>query len=176
MLTLRSSRLVNKAKKIIFFFFSKFWRSTESITDPNRAYDFSHAIIQNLICPPPPRRIERLSRQVLRELIVPKPDLGCPNEITSSDNKETKENDQSSSALERLLKNVDELSRYCRPTTTILNTNAEQINTIIQPPRIKALSNAQRIRKVIFELIETERSYVQVSVKREKIPGPTESI
>jgi hypothetical protein len=88
-------------------------------------------------------------------------------------NKDTKENDQSSSALERLLKNVDELSRYCRPTTTVLNTNTEQINTTtIPPPRIKALSNAQRIRKVIFELIETERSYVQVSFNKKVIWFP----
>jgi len=134
--------------------------------DCNRTLDFSHAIIQNLICPPPPRRIERLSRQELRELIVPKPDVVCSNEVIPSINKDTKENDQSTSALERLLKNVDELSRYCRPTTTILNTDIEQINIINQPPRIKALSNAQRIRKVIFELIETERSYVQVSINR----------
>ena len=144
----------------------------ESIDNRNRSFDFSHAIIQNLICPPPPRRIERLSRQELRELIVPKPDSTCPNEQFPSINKETKENDQtSSSALERLLKNVDELSRYCRPITTILNTNTEQINTINQPPppRIKALSNAQRIRKVIFELIETEKSYVQVSINQRKI-------
>jgi hypothetical protein len=143
----------------------------ESIDNHNRSFDFSHAIIQNLICPPPPRRIERLSRQELRELIVPKPDSTCPNEQLPSINKETKENDQtssSSSALERLLKNVDELSRYCRPMTTILNTNIEQINIISQPPRIKALSNAQRIRKVIFELIETEKSYVQVSINQRK--------
>ena len=44
---------------------------------------------------------------------------------------------------------------------TISQTNIEQ-----PPPppssRIKTLSNAQRLRKVIFELIETERSYVQV--------------
>jgi hypothetical protein len=131
--------------------------------DRNRTFDFSHAIIQNLICPPPPRRIERLSRQELRELIVPKPDSICVNDLPPSLNKETKENDQSSSALERLLKNVDELSRYCRPITTVLNTNIEEINTINHLPRIKALSNAQRIRKVIFELIETERSYVQVN-------------
>ncbi len=139
------------------------FRSTELSNDRNRTFDFAHAIIQNLICPPPPRRIERLSRQELRELVVPKPDSICANEIPPSLDKETKENDQSSSALERLLRNVDELSRYCRPMTTILNTNTEEINTINQPPRIKALSSAQRIRKVIFELIETERSYVQVN-------------
>ncbi|CAF0933766.1 unnamed protein product [Rotaria sordida] len=149
MLTLRSSRLI------------------ESINDPNRKFDFSHTIIQNLICPPPPPRIERLSRQELRELIVPKPDSSCSNElIPSVNNNDTKENEQlssssSSSALERLFKNVDELSRYCRPTTTILNTNTEQINIINPTPRIKVLSNAQRLRKVIFELVETERSYVQ---------------
>jgi hypothetical protein len=131
--------------------------------DRNRTFDFAHAIIQNLICPPPPRRIERLSRQELRELIVPKPDSTCTNDLPPSIDKETKENDQSSSALERLLKNVDELSRYCRPMTTVLNTNTEETNSISQLPRIKVLSNAQRIRKVIFELIETERSYVQVN-------------
>lgn len=48
--------------------------------------------------------------------------------------------------------------------TTILNTTIEQIDIISEPPRIKALSNAQRIRKVIFELLETEKSYVQVSL------------
>ena len=138
-------------------------RSTELSNDRNRTFDFAHAIIQNLICPPPPRRIERLSRQELRDLIVPKPDSIGVNELPPSLDKETKENDQSSSALERLLKNVDELSRYCRPMTTILSTNTEETNTINQPPRIKALSNAQRMRKVIFELIETERSYVQVN-------------
>ncbi|CAF3949893.1 unnamed protein product [Rotaria sp. Silwood2] len=148
MLTLRSSRLI------------------ESTNDPSRKFDFSHTIIQNLICPPPPPRIERLSRQELRELIVPKPDSAYPNEITLSVNNDTKENEQipsssSAAALERLLKNVDEISRYCRPTTTILNTNTEQINIINPVPRIKALSNAQRLRKVIFELVETERSYVQ---------------
>lgn len=140
-LTLRSSRL------------------SEENHDPNRTLDFSHSIIQNLICPPPPpRRIERLSRQELRELIVPKPDSTPSIELPSLTNKDSKENDPSSSALERLFKNVDELSRYCRPMTTISHTNIEQIH---EPPRIKVLSNAQRLRKVIFELIETERSYVQ---------------
>ncbi|CAF3108847.1 unnamed protein product [Rotaria socialis] len=145
MLTIRSSRLI------------------ESMNDPNRKFDFSNAIIQNLICPPPPPRIERLSRQELRELIVPKPDSDGSNGLISSINNDSKENEQTSSsaALERLLKNVDEISRYCRPTTTILNTNTEQMNTIHPTPRIKALSSAQRLRKVIFELVETEKSYVQ---------------
>ena len=125
--------------------------------------EFSHAIIQNLICPPPPRRIERLSRQDLRDLVVPKPDLICSTAMPPSERKETKDTEQSSSALERLLKNVDELSRYCRPNTTILHSEEEPMYPSHQPPRIKALSNAQRIRKVIFELVETERSYVQVS-------------
>lgn len=142
-----------------------FVRPTESNHERNQTVDFAHAIIQNMICPPPPRRIERLSRQELRELIVPKPDSITPNDLPPSLDKETKENEQSSSALERLLKNVDELSRYCRPMTVVLSNNTEEINTINQPPRVKALSNAQRIRKVIFELIETERSYVQVSLE-----------
>lgn len=141
----------------------------ESSHDRNRPMDFAHAIIQNMICPPPPRRIERLSRQELRELIVPKPDSLAPNDLPPSLDKETKENEQSSSALERLLKNVDEISRYCRPITVVSNNNTEEINAINHPPRIKALSNAQRIRKVIFELLETERSYVQVSLKMNEI-------
>ena len=135
---------------------------SEENHDPNRTLDFSHSIIQNLICPPPPPRcIERLSRQELRELIVPKPDSASSIELPPLARKDSKENDPSSSALERLFKNVDELSRYCRPMATISQTNIEQ-----PPPppssRIKTLSNAQRLRKVIFELIETERSYVQV--------------
>ena len=65
---------------------------------------------------------------------------------------------------------MDELSRYCRPTTTLLNTDTEQINIINQAPRIKALSNAQRMRKVIFELMETERSYVQVNISKKRLP------
>ena len=138
-------------------------RSTESCRDSNQSFDLSHAIIQNLICPPPPRRIERLSRQELRELVVPKPDAVCSTESMPSVSKDSNENDPSTSALERLLKNVEELSRYCRPTTTFFNPNTEQINVVQQPARVKVLSNAQRIRKVIFELIETERSYVQVS-------------
>lgn len=134
---------------------------SEENHDPNRTLDFSRSIIQNLICPPPPpRRIERLSRQELSELIVPKPDSTSSSiELPPLINKDSKENDPSSSALERLFKNVDELSRYCRPMTTISHTNIEQTN---EPPRIKVLSNAQRLRKVIFELVETERSYVQV--------------
>ena len=144
---------------------SGFVRPTESSNERNRTVDFAHAIIQNMICPPPPRRIERLSRQELRELVVPKPDSITLNDLPPSLDKETKENEQSSSALERLLKNVDELSRYCRPMTVVLSNNTEEINTINQPPRVKALSNAQRIRKVIFELLETERSYVQVSLE-----------
>lgn len=137
----------------------------ELVNSSNTKFNISHAIIQNLICPPPPQRIERLSRQELRELIVPKPDSAGSNEVLPSVSNDTKENEQSSSAVERLLKNVDELSRYCRPTTTILHTNTEQVNVTYSAPRIKALSNAQRIRKVIFELIETERSYVQVSAQ-----------
>ena len=138
------------------------------MNNPNRMSQFSNAIIQNLICPPPPQRIERLSKQELRELIIPKPDSICSNEnIKSSVDNTMKDNDPSTSTLERLLKNVDELSRYCRPTTTVLNTDTEQINSINQTPRIKALSNAQRMRKVIFELMETERSYVQVNISNE---------
>jgi hypothetical protein len=141
-------------------------RSTQSMNSTNPSFDVSRRIIQHLICPPPPRPIERLSRQELRQLVVPKPDQIFPNEQLEFDRQETKENDQSTLSLERLLKNVDELSRYCRPSTTLCSTDNEPMKATHPSPRIKPLSNAQRIRKVIFELIETERSYVQVGDNR----------
>lgn len=142
--------------------FKKNFRTIGSIDQTNRSFDLSQSIIQNLICPPPPpRRIERLSREEIRDLVVPKPDLLCLNQSKTPESKETRLPDPSGSALERLFKNVDELSRYCRPTTNLGENDDESVTPINPTPRIKALSNAQRIRKVIFELIETERSYVQ---------------
>lgn len=128
-----------------------------------RSLDLSRTIIQNLICPPPPRSIERLTRQELRDLVVPKPDPIDPNDIKTPDLKDNRMADQSISALERLFKNVDELSRYCRPMTSLGEEDTEPISQTNTTPRVKALSNAQRMRKVIFELVETERSYVQVT-------------
>ena len=39
--------------------------------------------------------------------------------------------------------------------------NAEDL--LAAAARVKPLTNAQKLRKVIFELIETERNYVKVS-------------
>ena len=134
--------------------------------------DLSHAIIQNLICPPPPKRIERISRQELRELVVPKPDIVLENNRINNQSNDVKSCDPSTSALERLFRNVDELSRYCRPTSIVSGDEPEFMMKITQTPRVKPLSDTQRIRKVIFELIETERSYVQVSKSKFTFQGP----
>ncbi|CAF0886274.1 unnamed protein product, partial [Didymodactylos carnosus] len=64
----------------------------------------------------------------------------------------------SSPPVDLLLKNVEEVSRFCRP---IYNEQLISEQTSTNEPRIKALSNVQRLRKVVFELLQTERNYVQ---------------
>jgi hypothetical protein len=52
---------------------------------------------------------------------------------------------------------VDELNQFSELTANMLNTNNEQ------PSSVECLSNTQQIQNVINELMETERSYIQVS-------------
>ncbi|CAF1638865.1 unnamed protein product, partial [Didymodactylos carnosus] len=136
----------------------------------NSAMILADSMIQTLICPPPPSIFnQRLSRQVLKQLTVPKPiDYLKSGSLLDSDNDEYNkylENHNqfqhislSSPPVDLLLKNVEEVSGYCRP---IYDEHSLNEQTILNEPRIKALSNAQRLRKVIFELLQTERTYVQ---------------
>ena len=68
--------------------------------------------------------------------------------------KNSKEKDRLRS---KLTKHIEEANQSRQPTAKIVESSA------VQQPTGKAMSNAQRIDQVIFELIETERSYVKVS-------------
>ena len=57
----------------------------------------------------------------------------------------------------KVTKHIEEANQSRQPIAKIVETSA------VQQSSAKAMSNAQRIDQVIFELIETERSYVKVS-------------
>ncbi|XP_042860130.1 protein still life, isoform SIF type 1-like isoform X12 [Penaeus japonicus] len=129
-------------------------------------------IIESLVCPPPPTETS-LNEEMISRMIVPAPTWNKPilpgKEPASPDGfpppaSDTSERSNVSSLeIENFLRN-SELSGCCRspverrssPTGSIASTQSQSQLT---PSR--QLSDGERLKKVILELIDTERSYVK---------------
>lgn len=78
----------------------------------------------------------------------------------------------SSFEIENLLKTAEQVTTYCRspqetrkssPTGSVTSSAS---NAVLTPSR--QLTDAEKLRKVILELVDTERAYVKVRIERER--------
>ncbi|XP_074662751.1 protein still life, isoforms C/SIF type 2-like isoform X1 [Tubulanus polymorphus] len=102
--------------------------------------------IDKLVCPPPPTQT-RISDKAIGDLIVPAPQWG-PDETDSPQTPSSQSDSQTShEQIGTLTQPAEQLTEICRATNLA--------------SRGRSLSDAQKLRKVIVELIETERGYVK---------------
>jgi hypothetical protein len=87
--------------------------------------------------------------------------------IESSRPKQSQSSRTSSFEIENLLKTAEQVTTYCRspqetrkssPTGSVTSSAAS--NAVLTPSR--QLTDAEKLRKVILELVDTERAYVKV--------------
>ncbi|XP_075232912.1 guanine nucleotide exchange factor still life isoform X2 [Lycorma delicatula] len=129
--------------------------------------------IESLVCPPPPSEPPVISEEMISGLIVPAPgwskDMYSPETETSPAPTSEAPSKQTSRAnsfeIENLLKTAEQVTGFCRspqetrkssPTGSVVSTTSQALLT---PSR--QLTDAEKLRKVILELIDTERTYVK---------------
>ncbi|KAL6429074.1 hypothetical protein ACFW04_008101 [Cataglyphis niger] len=125
-------------------------------------------IIESLVCPPPPTDPPVISEEMISGLIVPAPGWSKENimQECSAAHMENKQTSRTNSfEIENLLKTAEQVTGICRspgetrkssPTGSVVSSHSQALNT---PSR--QLSDAEKLKKVILELIETERTYVK---------------
>ncbi|XP_046664530.1 protein still life, isoform SIF type 1 isoform X6 [Homalodisca vitripennis] len=128
--------------------------------------------IESLVCPPPPSDPPVISEEMISGLIVPapgwskelySPEAENPPAPPSESGKQTSR--ANSFEIENLLKTAEQVTGFCRspgetrkssPTGSVVSTTSQALLT---PSR--QLTDAEKLRKVILELIDTERTYVK---------------
>ncbi|CRL06594.1 CLUMA_CG019614, isoform A [Clunio marinus] len=140
-------------------------------------------IIESLVCPPPPSDPPMISEEMISGLIVPAPGWRRPGmsakDMYSPEHHDSVTSDQqliessrpkqssrtSSFEIENLLKTAEQVTTYCRspqetrkssPTGSVTSSAS---NAVLTPSR--QLTDAEKLRKVILELVDTERAYVK---------------
>ncbi|XP_017756918.1 PREDICTED: protein still life, isoform SIF type 1 isoform X2 [Eufriesea mexicana] len=126
-------------------------------------------IIESLVCPPPPSDPPVISEEMISGLIVPAPGWSKESivqECTSTSHIENgKQTSRTNSfEIENLLKTAEQVTGICRspgetrkssPTGSVVSSHSQALTPSRQ------LSDAEKLKKVILELIETERTYVK---------------
>ncbi|XP_043589685.1 protein still life, isoforms C/SIF type 2-like [Bombus pyrosoma] len=126
-------------------------------------------IIESLVCPPPPSDPPVISEEMISGLIVPAPGWSkesIAQECTSAAHMENgKQTSRTNSfEIENLLKTAEQVTGICRspgetrkssPTGSVVSSHSQAMTPSRQ------LSDAEKLKKVILELIETERTYVK---------------
>ncbi|KAG7199590.1 hypothetical protein KM043_014195 [Ampulex compressa] len=126
-------------------------------------------IIESLVCPPPPSDPPVISEEMISGLIVPAPGWSkeslmqeCTSAAHIENGKQTSRTN--SFEIENLLKTAEQVTGICRspgetrkssPTGSVVSSHSQALTPSRQ------LSDAEKLKKVILELIETERSYVK---------------
>ncbi|XP_026298597.1 protein still life, isoform SIF type 1 isoform X3 [Apis mellifera] len=126
-------------------------------------------IIESLVCPPPPSDPPVISEEMISGLIVPAPGWSKESimqECTTTSHMENgKQTSRTNSfEIENLLKTAEQVTGICRspgetrkssPTGSVVSSHSQALTPSRQ------LSDAEKLKKVILELIETERTYVK---------------
>ncbi|KAK2576133.1 hypothetical protein KPH14_007463 [Odynerus spinipes] len=126
-------------------------------------------IIESLVCPPPPSDPPVISEEMISGLIVPAPGWSKESlmqECTTTSHIENgKQTSRTNSfEIENLLKTAEQVTGICRspgetrkssPTGSVVSSHSQALTPSRQ------LSDAEKLKKVILELIETERTYVK---------------
>ncbi|KAM7356782.1 guanine nucleotide exchange factor still life isoform 2-T2 [Cochliomyia hominivorax] len=134
-------------------------------------------MIDSLVCPPPPSDPPVMSEEMITGLIVPAPgwngtgkDLYSPEaesspapsfveptvvpQVVGTAAKPTSRT--SSFEIENLLKTAEQETRKASPTGSVTSSVS---NAALTPSR--QLTDAEKLRKVILELVDTEKTYVK---------------
>ncbi|XP_039294133.1 protein still life, isoform SIF type 1 [Nilaparvata lugens] len=132
--------------------------------------------IESLVCPPPPSEPPVISEEMISGLIVPAPgwskDMYSPETESSpappaSEATSKQASRANSFEIENLLKTAEQVTGFCRspqetrkssPTGSVVS-RGECSQALLTPSR--QLTDAEKLRKVILELIDTERTYVK---------------
>ncbi|XP_055686202.1 protein still life, isoform SIF type 1-like isoform X4 [Lutzomyia longipalpis] len=114
-------------------------------------------MIDSLVCPPPPSDPPIMSEEMISGLIVPAP--GWKPEYATSSGMDSqaggqKQGRNNSFEIENLLKTAEQETRKSSPTGSVSSSIAG-----LAPSR--QLSDAEKLRKVILELVDTEKTYVK---------------
>ncbi|KAL0126687.1 hypothetical protein PUN28_005216 [Cardiocondyla obscurior] len=125
-------------------------------------------IIDSLVCPPPPTDPPVISEEMISGLIVPAPGWSKENIMQECSSAGLMDNKQASRTnsfeIENLLKTAEQVTGICRspgetrkssPTGSVVSSHSQALTPSRQ------LSDAEKLKKVILELIETERTYVK---------------
>ncbi|XP_015603895.1 protein still life, isoform SIF type 1 isoform X3 [Cephus cinctus] len=126
-------------------------------------------IIESLVCPPPPSDPPVISEEMISGLIVPAPGWSKESILQECSAVSHMENGKQTSRtnsfeIENLLKTAEQVTGICRspgetrkssPTGSVVSSHSQALTPSRQ------LSDAEKLKKVILELIETERTYVK---------------
>ncbi|CAG0918612.1 unnamed protein product [Notodromas monacha] len=139
--------------------------------------------IMSLVCPPPPSD-NSIPDEMISNMIVPAPTykelagMGCPPPPPPPVRADLSGRPQRTSSFEidNLLKTAEQITGYCRTSPADMNSKLSptgsvsssafgsfhhHVSTPTSASSIRQMSDSERIRKVLVELIETERAYVR---------------
>ncbi|KAB0802276.1 hypothetical protein PPYR_04462 [Photinus pyralis] len=127
--------------------------------------------IESLVCPPPPSEPQVISEEMISGLIVPAPGWSKERYATETENTLTTSGTSAdmkfssrtnSFEIENLLKSAEQVTGFCRsPAETRKSSPTGSIVSNTSQPPSRQLSDVEKLRKVILELIDTERTYVK---------------
>ncbi|XP_029197221.2 protein still life, isoforms C/SIF type 2-like [Acropora millepora] len=120
----------------------------------------SDAIISSLVLKPPPKISDNIAEQDISDLIVPPPQAYAEDTEDSCSVSPTSPHDEAYSSATNSTQNVDELLQRAEQVTLFCRQQIEYSDEE-EPKQSIQLSQAQKLRKVIIELVDTERSYVK---------------
>ncbi|XP_062530922.1 protein still life, isoform SIF type 1 isoform X5 [Bombyx mori] len=128
-------------------------------------------IIDSLVCPPPPTDPPVISDDMISGLIVPAPawskELYSPEaEAHGGDSVNTGPPKVSSRTnsfeIENLLKSAEQVTGWCRsPAETRRGSPTGSVASAAAGTPSRHLSDADKLRKVLLEVVDTERAYVK---------------
>ncbi|CAH0627123.1 unnamed protein product [Chrysodeixis includens] len=127
-------------------------------------------IIDSLVCPPPPSEPPVISDDMISGLIVPAPawskELYSPDtdahggDAVSGPPKVSSRTN--SFEIENLLKSAEQVTGWCRsPAETRRGSPTGSVASAAAGTPSRHLSDADKLRKVLLELVDTERAYVK---------------
>ncbi|GIY09128.1 hypothetical protein CDAR_534951 [Caerostris darwini] len=133
--------------------------------------------IESLVCPPPPSD-SAISEEMIDKLIVPSPLYGDMDKEKSPETsgrptpsptpipcQDLLTSQLSAEQIETLIKTAEQVTEYCRMPpeqrrlSSLAGSTASSGSSFTLNPR--QLTEAEKLRKVIMELLETEKTYVK---------------
>ncbi|KAH1001987.1 hypothetical protein HUJ04_005936 [Dendroctonus ponderosae] len=125
-------------------------------------------IIESLVCPPPPTEPPVISDEMISGLIVPAPgkdrySSDADNQSTIADPSVKVSSRTNSFEIENLLKSAEQVTGFCRSPVETRKAISSTTNPPTSSTPSRQLSDAEKLRKVIMELVDTERTYVKVN-------------